>query len=165
MIIFYIVYTIVIIQRLGELFIARKNEQWLKKRGGIEVGERHYPLFIIIHACFFLSFMIEVHTTEQYFIQSLFVFFLLLQIGRIWCIISLGRFWNTKVIVVPNVIRIKRGPYKWCKHPNYTIVLLEILTLPLMFGAIKTALIFVSFQLILIFIRIPCEERALRGEF
>lgn len=162
---FYIICTIVIIQRLGELYIARKNEEWLKKRGGIEVGVKHYPLFIIVHACFFLSFIIEVHTSDEIFIQSLFAFFLLLQIGRIWCIASLGRFWNTKVIVVPNVIRIKRGPYKWCKHPNYAIVILEILTLPLMFGAIKTALIFAIIHLILFVIRIPCEERALRGQF
>lgn len=164
MIIYYVIFTFVILQRLSELYIARINERWLKERGGIEVGERHYPLFMIVHCLFFLSLLVEVHSRGELFFPSLFVFFILLQVGRVWCIVSLGRFWNTKIIVVPNVIRIKRGPYKWCKHPNYIIVFFEIITLPLMFGAVKTALIFALLHIILFIIRIPCEERALRGE-
>lgn len=161
---FYLILIIVISERAMEFYIARKNEEWMKQRGGIEVGEKHYPLFIIVQACFFFSFILEVHSIERIFIPSLFFLFLILLLGRIWCIIALGRFWNTKVIVVPNVIRMKRGPYRLFRHPNYAILILETLTLPLMFGAIKTAILFTCLQFALLFVRIPCEERALRGQ-
>src|SRR5699024_1373516 len=130
MIIFYVIVFFIIAQRLFELYIANKNEQWMIARGGFEIGSEHYKLFILLHVSFFISLLIENHSIyaigEISFNIYFFLVFLLAQIGRMWCIVALGRFWNTKIIVLPNVLHIKKGPYKYIKHPNYVIVFIEL---------------------------------------
>ena len=165
MIYFYIIILFIIGQRLMELYIANKNEQWVRERGGFEVGSEHYKLFIFLHITFFVFLLIEVNslllTDEMSFNIYFFIIFLLAQVGRVWCIVSLGKFWNTKIIVMPKVILIKKGPYKYLKHPNYVIVFIELFVIPAMFGAYKTALFFPILHLLLLAIRIPREDRAL----
>lgn len=87
--------------------------------------------------------------------------FLLVQAGRIWALTSLGEFWNTKIIVLPEARPIKRGPYRYLKHPNYVIVSIELLVIPLLFHAYMTAVIFTILNGYLLSIRIPAEEQAL----
>ncbi|WP_085994423.1 isoprenylcysteine carboxyl methyltransferase family protein [Oceanobacillus senegalensis] len=155
----------IILQRLVELLIARRNEQWMRERGGIEIGSEHYKWFFIVHSCFFISILLEVSLQTNSVSELnnyLFALFLLTQLARVWCIQSLGRFWNTKIIVLPNVALVKRGPYKYIKHPNYVIVGVELFVIPLLFGAYMTAVLFPLFHLILLKIRIPAEEKALK---
>lgn len=154
----------IIMQRLVELRIAKRNEEWIKRRGGIEVGQKHYKWFVIVHALFFISILLEVAYKET-IVQEVNLFllttFILAQLGRLWCIHSLGRFWNTKVITLPGVALIKKGPYKYIKHPNYIIVAVELIVIPLLFGAVVTAIIFPILHVILLIIRIPSENKAL----
>lgn len=165
MIYFYCFMIIIVLQRYMEILIAAKNERWMKERGGIEVGQGHYKYFILLHVMFFLFIIIEVQ--KMSFVKTVpfhlvfFIIFAVAQIGRIWCIYSLGKFWNTKIIVLPKVVLIKKGPYKYLKHPNYVIVFIELLTMPLIFGAYVTALIFPFLHLLLLIIRIPYEDKAL----
>ncbi len=165
MIYFYLIILFIIGQRLTELYIASKNEQWMRERGGVELGKEHYKLFIFIHIAFFVCLIWEVQllqfNKDYSFNIYFFIVFLMAQIGRVWCIVSLGKFWNTKIIVMPKVIHIKKGPYKYIKHPNYVIVFIELLVIPAMFGAYKTAILFPFLHLLLLTIRIPNEERAL----
>lgn len=165
MIYFYLIITFIICQRLVELYIARKNEKWMLARGGIEVGNEHYKLFILLHVTFFIILIYEVHNivTAQSVAFNIYFFFLFViaQIMRVWCIVSLGKFWNTKIIVLPKVVKIKKGPYKYMKHPNYLIVFVELFTIPAMFGAYITAILFPILHLLLLTIRIPAEDRAL----
>lgn len=167
MIYFYVLFCFLIGQRLVELFIAHKNEQWMKARGGIEVGRNHYKWFIWLHTLFFISLLLEFHyhalinQKKMPFYLLFFSLFLLAQIGRIWCIHSLGKFWNTKIIVLPKIALIKKGPYKFMKHPNYVIVFIELIVIPLIFGLFVTAYIFPFLHLFLLTIRIPTEEAAL----
>src|SRR5699024_2776782 len=133
MINFYIIVLFIIGQRLTELYIANKNEQWMRERVGFEVGSEHYKLCILIHITFFIFFIFLLIEVNSLFIGNgvvfniyFFIIFLLAQVGRVWCIVSLGRFWNTKIIVMPKVILIKKGPYKYIKHPNYVIVFIEL---------------------------------------
>ncbi|HLS08245.1 isoprenylcysteine carboxyl methyltransferase family protein [Lentibacillus sp.] len=154
----------VIIQRLVELSIARSNEKWMKRIGGIEKGEKHYKWFIMLHCCFFISIIIEtsinkhVLTNVNYF---LLIIFLVAQAVRVWCIHTLGKFWNTKVIVLPGVALIKKGPYKYIKHPNYIVVGVELFVIPMLVGAQLTALLFPVCHLLLLRVRILQEEKAL----
>lgn len=167
MIYFYGLISFIILQRLVELYIAYKNEQWMKARGGIEVGREHYKWFIWLHVSFFIFMLLEFHyhvvikNKEMSFYFLFFLIFILAQIGRIWCIHSLGRFWNTKIIVLPKIALIKKGPYRFMKHPNYAIVFIELLSIPLIFGLYLTAYIFPFLHLLLLTIRIPIEEDAL----
>src|SRR5690625_7650695 len=105
--------------------IAKRNEQWMKKRGGIERGKEHYKWFVIVHTLFFLSILLEVDLRDYSGFKInllLLTIFVLLQIARVWCITSLGRFWNTKIIILPSELLVEKGPYKYVKHPNYIIV-------------------------------------------
>jgi methyltransferase len=160
----WILFGLIIIQRLIELLIAKRNEKWMKKKGAFEIGREHYKWFVIIHSLFFLSIFIEVllrNGAALPFNYILFTLFLLTQAGRIWCISSLGKFWNTKIIVLPGSSLVKKGPYKYVKHPNYFIVGLELFIIPLLFGAYITAAVFPILHVLLLRIRIPYEEKAL----
>ncbi|MFD2045822.1 isoprenylcysteine carboxyl methyltransferase family protein [Ornithinibacillus salinisoli] len=154
----------IICQRIVELFIAKSNEKWMKARGGVERGEEHYKWFIYLHGLFFITTVVEVMINGRpshqlnYF---LFFIFIVAQFGRIWCIYSLGRFWNTKIIVLPRVALIRKGPYKYVKHPNYIIVAIELFTIPMLLGAYFSAIIFPILHILLLKIRVPSEEKAL----
>lgn len=167
MILFYSILSFIILQRLVELFIAAKNERWMKANGGIEVGQEHYKWFICLHFLFFISLIAEMNITAIKlkgvvpFYILFFLIFVIAQIARGWCIFSLGKFWNTKIIVIPKLALIRKGPYKYVKHPNYIIVLIELIVIPLMFGLYVTALLFPFFHLLLLTIRIPKEDAAL----
>jgi methyltransferase len=88
--------------------------------------------------------------------------FLLVQPLRYWAILSLGENWNTRILVVPGAKPVRRGPYRYLKHPNYVVVVVEILTFPLIFGAWITALVFSALNAALLSVRIREEDRALR---
>lgn len=163
--IFGIVLSIVILQRLVELFIAKRNEKWMKDQGAFEAGASHYPLMVGMHILFFIVFIIEVSFFDRQLSpiwQILLAIFLLAQLLRVWCLASLGKFWNTKIIVLPDADVVRRGPYKWIRHPNYAIVATEILVLPLLFGAFLTAVLFSILNIWMMSVRIPAEEKALK---
>ncbi|UJL48248.1 hypothetical protein KFZ58_09505 [Virgibacillus sp. NKC19-16] len=164
----WILLIIIISQRLIELIIARRNERWMKERGGIERGGKHYKFFVILHTVFFISILLEVTFRDvsnvklNYILLALFIF---TQGIRIWCIRTLGRFWNTKIIVSPQFSVVNEGPYKYVKHPNYIIVGIELLIIPLLFGVYITAIVFPILHILLLTIRIPTEEKALAENF
>jgi len=136
----------------------------MKKQGGIEIGKHHYKYIVLVHVFFFLSLVIEYLLSPQglspFSIIILF-FFLLTQFIRVWAIKSLGVQWNTKIIILPGRNMVTKGPYQYLKHPNYVVVILEILLIPLLFQAYYTALLFTLLNLIVLSIRIPIEEKAL----
>lgn len=138
------------------------------KHGGVEVESSHYFLFIVLHTSFFFAVFFEwflVRDGILWLSPLLVSLFLILQGLRVWCITSLGRKWNTKIIVIPDEPLIDYGPYKFVKHPNYIIVFFELLVIPLLFQAYVTAIIFPIMHLLVLMIRLPAEERALGGKF
>ena len=163
--IFYIILVIVILQRLTEIFIAKRNEKWMLSQGAYEVGASHYPYMVTMHFSFFLFLIVEVVTNNSD-ISPLFPLFFLLFIAvqalRIWCIRSLGTFWNTKILILPDAQVVRKGPYTFMRHPNYAVVCLEILLLPIMFQAYFTAFCFTLLNVTMLSVRIPIEEKALR---
>lgn len=160
-----ILFSFILIQRLIELVIAKKNEKKLKNRGAIELGKEHYKYFIILHSSFFLSILIEnyfIHYVKVNYFVFLLTLFIVLQLGRIWVISTLGERWNTKIIVLPNEKLVKKGLYRFMKHPNYIIVSIELIVIPLMFHAYITTVIFSICNLILLKVRIREENKALQ---
>ncbi len=87
--------------------------------------------------------------------------FLLVQPLRYWAIFTLGENWNTRVLVVPGAKPVRRGPYRYLRHPNYVVVAVEVLTFPLIFGAWITALVFSVLNAALLLVRMRTENRAL----
>ena len=162
---FYLLVGFVILQRLLEVAYARSNERLMKQQGAIEAGAGHYKWIVLLHVLFFLSLIVEVEMWEPSYGRGWLVFlavFIVAQILRVWALASLGRFWNTKILVLPGATKVKSGPYRWIPHPNYIVVAMEIAALPLIFGAWRTAIVFsIANALLLLLVRIPAEEKAL----
>jgi methyltransferase len=156
---------IVALQRLLELRYSRGNERRLRVRGAVERGAEHYPFMVAIHALWLLSTLLEGLLRGPEFPAWWPVplaLFLLVQPLRYWAILSLGENWNVKVLVVPGVKPVRRGPYRYFPHPNYVAVAIEVLAFPLIFGAWVTALVFTALNAAFLFIRVRIESRALK---
>ncbi|WP_246942481.1 isoprenylcysteine carboxyl methyltransferase family protein [Bacillus pinisoli] len=164
---FFTFFAFIVLQRLSELTIAKRNEKWMKSNGAIEVGQDHYPLMVLLHSSFFIAVLLEVvflQTELSPIWPALVTVFALTQLLRIWSLATLGRYWNTKIIVMPNAKIVKNGPYKFLRHPNYVIVVVEILLIPILFQAYWTAVIFSLLNLWMLSVRIPLEEKALLSQ-
>ena len=150
---------LVTIQRLGELVLARRNTARLLVQGGLETGAAHYPLIVAVHAAWLVGlFVLAWDRSVNWYWMGLFV---LLQLGRVWVIASLGRRWTTRIITMPGETLVRRGPYRFVSHPNYIVVAAEIAVLPLAFGLIEFAVVFTVLNAAILAVRIRAENRAL----
>ncbi|WP_340119001.1 isoprenylcysteine carboxylmethyltransferase family protein [Pelagibius sp. 7325] len=158
----WIVLLLVAAQRLAELVYARRNTRYLLAEGAYEVGAAHYPFLVAVHALWLLSLalFIPAETQPVWWLLGVFV---VLQALRLWVLATLGRFWTTRIITLPGAPLVRRGPYRFLRHPNYLVVAGEIAVLPLAFGAWEIAVIFSLANAAVLAWRIRCEERALIG--
>ena len=153
-----------VVQRLLELRVARRNEAWARSQGGQEYGQEHYPLFFFLHTGWLLGTLIEGRKDRGGVRWVWLLLLLLAQPLRYWVIRTLGRQWNTRILIVPGAKRVSGGPFQYLSHPNYAVVALEMLSTPLTVGAWRSALLGSLLNAALLkFIRIPAEERALRA--
>ena len=150
----------VTLQRLAELFHGRRNEARLIAAGGVEAGRRHYPALVALHAAWLATLWLLVPGAAA-IVWPFLGLFLLLQIGRLWVLWHLGRYWTTRVITLPGAPLVAGGPYRFCRHPNYLVVAGEIASLPLAFGAWQVAVIFSLINAALLAWRIRVENAAL----
>lgn len=151
---------LVALQRLSELAISQRNTRRLLTQGAIEYGARHYPLLVVLHAAWLAALVIAVpwDTPPDWPLIGLLLLF---QLGRAWVIASLGPYWTTRIITLPGAPLVRRGPYRWLRHPNYAVVVGEIAVLPLAFGAWTIALVFSILNAGLLWHRIRVEDAAL----
>lgn len=155
-----IIVGLVAIQRLAELAIAQRNTKRLLSIGGHEVGARHYPLFILLHASWLAALLIAApwRAEPNWWLIGVFV---ILQMLRIWVIITLGPYWTTRIITLEGAPLVRSGPYRFVRHPNYWIVSAEIAVLPLAFGAWGVGFVWSILNALLLYHRINVEESAL----
>jgi len=157
---FIIFISFFILQRLSELFIARSNEKWLLQRGAVQYGQSHYPFIIALHTLFIVSIITEYILRGEPQISWVFlVIFLAVLSFKFWALSSLGKYWNTKIYRIPGVYPVKKGPYKFLKHPNYMEVVCEIAIIPLVFHLYYTAIIFTILNAIMLTVRITVENK------
>jgi methyltransferase len=151
---------LVLLQRLGELVYAQRNTSRLLARGAIEIGRRHYPLFVLLHASWLLTLFVA--TPQDAPINwPLLAIFVVLQGLRLWVVATLGPYWTTRILTLPGAPLVRSGPFRLVRHPNYLVVIGEIAALPLVFGAWRIAIVFSLLNLALLAWRIRIEERAL----
>lgn len=157
---------LVVLERLVELFVTRRNRRCVLARGGIEVGSGHYPWMVALHTAFLIACPLEVWLLARPFrpvLAAVMALVLVASMGlRYWAIATLGERWNTRVIVIPGARAISGGPYRWLRHPNYVAVVAEVAALPLLHGAWLTASLFSIANAFLLRQRIRVEEEALR---
>lgn len=153
-------------ERLVELVLSRRHLTWALERGGRESGQEHFLAMVALHTGLLVGSVAEVRLRRRPFRPGLgwpaLATALACQAGRYWCIATLGKQWNTRIVVVPGLGAVERGPYRWLRHPNYVIVALEGLALPLVHSAWVTSTVFTVLDAVLLLrFRIPAEERAL----
>ena len=154
-----IILALVTLQRIGELWLSNRHTRALVARGAHEVGARHYPLMIGLHVLWLATlWWFAPPRSPDGFWLALFV---LLQLGRVWVIATLGERWTTRIIVVPGAPLVAGGPYRFVDHPNYVVVAGEIAVLPLVFGLWQVALVFSLLNTAVLWIRIGEENAAL----
>lgn len=151
---------LVLVQRLAELWIARRNTERLLAEGGEEHGGEHYPFLIMLHGAWLAALVYFTPPAAPVNYAWLAVY-IALQAARIWVIASLGRFWTTRIITLAGKPLVHRGPYRYLRHPNYAIVTAEIAVLPLVFGLWQIALAFSLLNLLVLRERIRAENEAL----
>jgi methyltransferase len=156
----YWILGVIALERLIELAHAQSNTARLRRLGAVEADVGGYPFFVLLHAGWLTSLAVFVPAaTPPYW--PLIGVFALLQLGRIWVIVSLGRYWTTRIITLPDAPLVRTGPFRYLRHPNYLLVVAEIAVLPLSFGAVTIAATFSALNLALIARRIRIEERVL----
>lgn len=153
------------IERVAELAISRRNAVWSLEQGGIEYGGEHFIYMKLLHTGFFVACALEVVLLERPFIPILGIpmlgVALVAQAIRYWAILTLGKRWNVRVIVVPGLPAISSGPYRYLKHPNYLAVVLEGFSIPLIHTAWMTAVAFTCLNAWMLSVRLRCENEAL----
>lgn len=152
-------------ERVAELVVARRTLRWSLARGAVERGRGHYPAMVALHTGLLLGCLAEVRFGHREFHPllgwTMLAAVVLAQALRWWCISALGPRWNTRVLVVPGLPLVAKGPYRWFSHPNYVAVVAEGVALPLVGGAWITALVFTVLNAWLLTVRIRCENGAL----
>ena len=149
----------VTLQRLVELPIAQANRRRLLAAGGYEVGAGHYPLLVAVHVAWLASLWWLAPGRPIHL--PFFALFVLIELGRIWVLRTLGKRWTTRIIVVPGETLVASGPYRFVNHPNYLVVIGEIAVLPLVFGLWQIAIIFSLLNAAALNVRIRAESAAL----
>jgi methyltransferase len=151
---------LVLLQRAVELAWARRNTARLRQMGGLETDAEGYPYFVLLHAGWLASLAVFIPAATPP-VWPVLGFFALLQLSRLWVISSLGQYWTTRILTLPDAPLVHTGPFRWFRHPNYLVVIAEIAVLPLAFGAVWIALLFSALNLLLIIRRIRIEESVL----
>ena len=162
----YLVFVALIgLERIAELLLSSRNARLAVARGGAESGASQFRWMAAVHALFLPCCAAEVLLLRRPFPGALgwtcAAGALSAQALRWWAISALGRRWNVRVIVVPGDAPVRRGPYRFLRHPNYVAVAAEMLFVPLAHGAWMTAAAFSVLNALLLRARIRIEEQAL----
>lgn len=159
-----LLFVYVVISRLVELYISRRNTRKLVEAGGKEYSSEHYPYMMTMHVAWLVLiaglFWYQYATVE--ISAFFFAVYLVFQVLRVWVLATLGRYFTTKIVSVDNLPLINHGPYRFVRHPNYAVVIGEIFCLPMVFGFWHIALIFSVLNLVVLFVRISRENQVLQ---
>jgi methyltransferase len=156
----YIIIALVVLQRLAELVYAERNTAALRARGAVEIGRAHYPLIVLLHAAWLVAVILML-PKDVPINWPLVAVFAVLQGLRVWVLATLGPYWTTRIITLKDAPLVRRGPYRFVRHPNYLVVSAEILVLPLAFGESTVAAVFTVLNAAMLAWRIRQENQAL----
>lgn len=153
------------LERIAELVVSTRNAAWSRERGGVETGLGHFPFMVVLHLALLVGALVEAWVRRpdvpSLLAWSMLALVVASQALRWWCITTLGRRWNTRVIVVPGMPPVTSGPYRVFRHPNYVAVVVEGVALPLVHAAWITAAVFTVLNAALLTVRIRTENAAL----
>ena len=148
------------LQRLSELVVASRNTKALLLQGAYERGAGHYPVMVALHVTWLATLWVFGWNVAA--AVPFVVVFALLQSARLWVMLTLGRRWTTRIIVVPGLAPVVTGPFRFVRHPNYLVVAIEIPCVSLALGLVWHAALFSVFNLAMLWWRIRAENRTFR---
>ena len=155
-----IIAILILAQRGLEEVYSQSNTKKLLAEGASEAGAAYYPVVATAHLSWIASLFLLISPNADVS-WPLLMLFLLVQFVRYWVIGSLGRYWTHRIITLESEPVVRRGPYKYIRHPNYVITLIETMLLPLAFGAWGLALIMTAIWAAVLHYKIMLEDEAL----
>lgn len=151
--------------RIAELVYARRLTAHAAARGATPEREPVFAAMVVLHTLPFWMAPLEVVWLGRPFVPALFVACVAglaaLAAVRVWTLRTLGTMWNVRIVRPAHVV--SDGPYRFVRHPNYAVVIGELLLLPLAHGAWITALVVSGLNALVLARRIPAEERLLES--
>lgn len=160
------IFAFLIAERFFELGFSRRNFLRLQARGGREYHRQTFKTIALLHTLFLASLLIVTYPWRiplDPLTWSTLVALVLLQGARYWCMASLGENWNARIVLVPGDKVKGRGPYRFMRHPNYLVVVLDFALIPLLMRAPWPMYLFFFANLVILRQRIRLEEEALRS--
>ena len=155
--------TYIVVSRIFELIISKKNTKNLLKLGGSEYYKFHYKFIVLFHIIFIAFFLTKSFFNKTFNIEYLYIF-IIVQILRYKIIYDLGKYWTTRIIVINRPL-VKTWMFKYLRHPNYIVVFLEVLLVCLFFNDFFSLFFFCLINSLLIGIRIYYEEKANKSRY
>lgn len=144
--------------RLGELAWSRQN---IASSGPAREGtwsRRTYPLMVGLHACVIILTAVRGSSRPW---RGPLAALLAVQPLRLWVLATLGHRWNTRAAVPESLAVVTGGPYRFVRHPNYTVVAVELTALPLAFRLPRLAAWAFLANALLLALRVREEEALL----
>jgi cation diffusion facilitator CzcD-associated flavoprotein CzcO/isoprenylcysteine carboxyl methyltransferase (ICMT) family protein YpbQ len=147
-------------------WLSRRNVTKLTANGAIVVdGSGVGTLNILLRAGWIAGMLAEVFAFDRPFLPVVAAISALATIAalglRLASIYALGERWTLPTVVVPSSPPVRCGVYAYFRHPNWIGVVIEIVSIPLLHGAIWTAAIFLVLELLLLRRRAAVEDSAL----
>ena len=84
---------------------------------------------------------------------------------REWAVLSLGSYFTVAVTLVDGQALVRRGPYRWLRHPAYSGSILTLVGLPISLGTWVGALLVLVLSLSGYLYRVRIEEQAMLDAF
>ena len=151
--------------RIVELRVSRRNKQRMLAGGAVPVPEPQFKLIVAVHTGTLFGAALEVILLKRPFLPvfgtAMFVLFLASNLIRLWVVRALGALWSVQVMDSTKLGVVPTGPFRFVRHPNYTGVVLEVITLPLIHSAWLTASLAALGYALALSMRVPAEERVL----
>jgi methyltransferase len=151
--------------RLVELGISRKHQERMLTRGAVPVREPHFTWMVVAHTGVLVGAALEVVLLHRPFLPlfgaTMFALFCASNLMRFWVVRALGDLWSVQVMDSTRIGVVTTGPFRFVRHPNYTGVILEMISLPLIHTAWITALLTCAGYSLALASRIRTEERVL----
>lgn len=132
-------------------------------------GKIFYPqLTRLIYLFYYLPFFLPplefflVKREINYFVSSAAL--ILYSVGwllSLWAVRTMDRYWTVEIEIRPRHPLIKKGPYRYLRHPHYLFTFIELACLPLIANAYFSLAVIALIFIPLYIARIRLEEKEL----
>lgn len=156
-----------LLMRVLELVISRRNEVAALREGGRRLRPDASAGLILVHSLWFAGLLLEEHllgprSWPAWVLPLAGSVALTAEALRLACMLTLGKYWNVAVVIRPNAELVRRGPYRYLRHPNYLAVVVLLVALPVALGLPLVALAVLPLKLWALRARLRIEDAALR---